>query len=206
MNTSARLRIPAVAVIVGAVTMTTLLSGCGPALGGTGSTGGPSPSASPSLAPSPTTSATRSPVSSPSPASTATTIGSLTLTSTGCTLAGDTSGLPAGPVRFEVSNASPDDAGFSLFVLSPGHTYQELATALEGYDTQAHQDPTSVQISPDMAAPDGLVGLLSSGATKVLEATVDLASGSTAGIACWRGDVATGSMYDVYAVGPLEFE
>lgn len=114
--------------------------------------------------------------------------------------------LPAGPARIDVSNASSDGAGFSLFVVNASHTYQELATALEGYDTQAHQDPKSVNISPDMATPDGLIGLLSSGATNVLETRSDIASGSTAGIACWRGDVATASIYDVYAVGPLQFK
>ena len=105
-----------------------------------------------------------------------------------------------------MSNASTDDAGVSLFVVDAGHSYQELATALEGYDTQAQQNPTSVQIQPDMATPDGLIGLLSSGATKVLATRVDIASGSTAGIACWRGDVASGSIYDVYPVGPLQFK
>lgn len=206
MHTFARRQIPAVALIVAAVTMTTLLSGCAPALGGSGPTGSPPPPAPPSRAPSPTPTATRSPIPSSSPASTPTSIGSLTLTSTGCTWAGDTGGLLAGPVRIEASNATSDDAGFALYVVETGHTYQELATILEGYDAQAQQDPTSVSISPDAATIHGLLGLLSSGATRSLDSDVDVPASSTAGIACWRGDAAAHAVYHVYAVGPLQFK
>jgi hypothetical protein len=198
VNTFAKLAITAVAVVVGAVAVTTFAGSRLPGIGGPGPVVvTPSPSPSPSASPSPTP--------SPSPAATAATIGSLTLTTTGCQWVGETTGLPAGPVQLEASNTTPDDGSFALYVLAPGHAYQELATVLDQLNTRAHQNPSQLQIQvpTDIASPDGLIGLLAPGATKSL--TTDIPAGSVVGIACTHGDAAADAVFDVYAVGPLAF-
>jgi len=185
VNMFAKLAIAVVVVAAVAMALTTFAA-----------VGGPGPTASPS--PPPT--------SAPSPSSTPVTIGSVTLTPTGCTWAGETSQLPAGTVRIEASNDTPDDAAFVLYAVSAGHSFPELATTIEGYDAHAHQDPLGVeiQVPANVATSDGLLGLLASGATRSLEAEVK--SGSVAGFACTHGDAAKAATYDVYSVGPLEFK
>lgn len=170
-------------------------------LAGCGSAPSPAPSAT-----GPTISATASPATpSTSPSSRTVAIGSLTLDATGCHWAGDTSGLPAGSIRIEVTNATPDDAAIPLFVVGPGHTYAELAAYLQAEDALAHQDPHSaIKINPDVATGFGIIGLLRSGKKASLMAN-DIPSGSVAGLACVDADPAKGITYDVYSVGPLEF-
>jgi hypothetical protein len=199
VNTFAKLAVAAVAVIVGAVALTTLSGARLPAVGG------PGPAV---VSPAPTPSPTPTPAPSPSPVpsqTTVPTVGSVTLSATGCAWAGDTSALSSGPIQIEATNATQSDAGFALYLVAPGHTYQELATIIEGYDAQAQQDPQNVQISvPEtIAIGHGVIGILRPGATASLAS--DIPSGSVAGIACWRGDPAANAVNNVYSVGPLEF-
>ena len=130
----------------------------------------------------------------------------MTLDASGCHWTGATSGLPAGAIQIDVTNATPDDGAFPLFVISPGHTYADLATYLQGLDTQVHQDShATIDVNPGMATGYGIIGLLRSGQTASLVAN-EIPSGSVAGIACVHADAAAGITYDVYAVGPLDFK
>lgn len=184
--------ITALVVLAGALALAT--GGYGLQVGGP-VTASPSPSPSPTLSPSPT----------PGQSPTATTIGSLTMTTTGCQWVGNTTALPAGPIQVDVTNNTPDSGAFPLFVVDQGHTFAELATILQGYDTQAHQNPnTIIQVNPDMATGAGIIGLLASGKTSTLSANVP--AGSVVGIACVHADPTAGVTYDVFSVGPLQFK
>ena len=121
------------------------------------------------------------------------TIGSVTLTATGCEWSGDPIPLSAGSIAIDASNTSQDDGMFLLLVVEPGHTFAEVKNVLDGYNTQAQQNPVGVQVDvpTDIASHPGFIPLLTPGATGSLEANIP--AGSVAAIACGRGNAAADS-------------
>jgi hypothetical protein len=157
-------------------------------------TGGPGPSPTPSLAPPASVAPTQTDVS----------LGTITLTDTGCTWT-DKPGLISAakaPVigQLQVINETDTFGNFGIYRIADGRTWEEAVTWVEAMNAEAHGGPAASAPTGDFVTD---VGNVDAPERKGYPTTLTLGSG-VHGVLCSSNEPPPGQIFAVYLVGPLE--